>query len=125
MARPPPRAGYDRAARARLLEQAVLEAGLRASTRPHGALLVNSASLERLDVLELAADQRSLLILGAAGEGGLPQTAEDRVANARRILAAAAAAGIAPDRLYVDLLVLPIGVDPDAGLGYLDRCPRR
>jgi Pterin binding enzyme len=99
---------------------AVLEAGLRASARPSGALLVNSASLERLDVLELAADHGSPLVLGAAGEEGLPQTAEERVANARRILAAAAAAGIAPDRLYVDLLVLPIGVDPEAGLGYLE-----
>ncbi len=98
----------------------VLEAGLRASTRPHGALLVNSASLERLDVFELAADHGSPLVLSAAGEGGLPQSAKERVANARRILAAAAAAGIAPDRLHVDLLVLPVAVDPEAGAGYLE-----
>lgn len=99
---------------------AVLEAGLRASARPHGALLVNSASLERLDVLELAADHGSSVVLGAAGEGGLPQTAAERLENARRILAAAAASGIAPGRLHVDLLVLPIGVDPEAGTGYLE-----
>jgi 5-methyltetrahydrofolate--homocysteine methyltransferase len=99
---------------------AVLEAGLRASTRPHGALLVNSASLERLDVLELAVDHRSSLVLGAAGESSLPQTADERLANARRIVAAASAAGLPPDRLHVDLLVLPVGVDPNAGLEYLD-----
>jgi 5-methyltetrahydrofolate corrinoid/iron sulfur protein methyltransferase len=99
---------------------AVLRAGLRASGRPHGALLVNSASLERVDVIDLAAEHGSSLIIGAAGVGGLPETADERVENARQILAAASARGIAPDRLHVDLLVLPVGVAPDAGLGYLD-----
>lgn len=103
---------------------AVLEAGLRASARPHGALLVNSASLEHLDVLELAADHGSPLILGAAGAGGLPGTAEERVENARRILATASTYDITPDRLHVDLLVLPVGVAPEAGLGYLEAARR-
>jgi 5-methyltetrahydrofolate--homocysteine methyltransferase len=103
---------------------AVLDAGLRASARPHGQLLVNSASLERLDVLELAAGHHSPLVLGAAGEGRLPQTADERLANARRILAAASAAGLPPDGLHVDLLVLPVGVDPNAGLEYLESARR-
>jgi 5-methyltetrahydrofolate--homocysteine methyltransferase len=103
---------------------AVLEAGLRASTRPHGALLVNSASLERLDVLELAAEHGSPLVLGAAGEASLPETGDERLANARRILAAASAAGLPQERLHVDLLVLPVGVDPNAGFEYLEAARR-
>jgi 5-methyltetrahydrofolate--homocysteine methyltransferase len=99
---------------------AVLRAGLRASTQPHGALMVNSASLERLDVLELAADHGSSLVLGASGLGGLPKTAEERLDNARRILEAASAEGFEPGRLHVDLLVLPAAVDPEAGVGYLE-----
>jgi 5-methyltetrahydrofolate--homocysteine methyltransferase len=103
---------------------AVLEAGLRASLRPNGALLVNSASLERLDILELAADYGSPVVLGAAGEGALPQTAEERLANAQRILGQATACGIPPHHFYVDLLVLPVGVDPEAGSGYLEAARR-
>jgi cobalamin-dependent methionine synthase I len=103
---------------------AVLEAGLRASPRPHGQLLVNSASLERLDVLRLAVDHGSPLVLGAAGEGGLPSTADERLSNARRILAAAFAMGLSPERLHVDLLVVPVGVDPEAGSGYLEAVRR-
>lgn len=97
----------------------VLAAGLGASHRPHGPLLLNSASLERVEVLDLAAREECAVVIGAAGERTLPSDTATRVANTERILALAADRGIALDRCHLDPLVMPAGVDPDAGEAYL------
>jgi 5-methyltetrahydrofolate--homocysteine methyltransferase len=99
---------------------AVLAAGLAASARPHGPLLLNSASLERLDVLDLGAAAGCPLVLGAAGESTLPSSAAERVANAERILAAATDRGVALADIHLDPLVMPAGVDPEAGVAFLE-----
>jgi len=96
----------------------VIRAGLEASARRDGAPLLNSASVERLDVLDLAADHGSPVVVTAAGRGAMPADATERVANASALVAAASARGIGPDRLYVDPLVLPVAVDPDHGRRY-------
>jgi hypothetical protein len=98
----------------------VLEAGLRASSSPHGPLMLNSASAERPEVLDLAAATGSPVVLSASGRGSLPSDTAGRVANAVEIVAEAARLGIPPAAMYVDLLVIPVGVDPDAGTAYLD-----
>jgi 5-methyltetrahydrofolate corrinoid/iron sulfur protein methyltransferase len=100
-------------------DAAVLRAGLASSTRRGGAPLLNSASVERLDVLHLAAAEACSVVLAASGSGGLPATAEARVANARPLVEAALGLGFAFDALHVDPLVLPVGVDPAAGAAYL------
>ena len=97
----------------------VLSAGLAAASAPHGPLLLNSASLERPDVLDLAAAHGCPLIIGAGGEHSLPSDAAGRVTNADRILAAAAERGIALRDCHLDPLVMPAGVDPDAGAAFL------
>ena len=63
---------------------AVLAAGVAASTQPRGRLLLNSASIERPEVLDIAADAACAVILAASGVGGMPANAEERVANAMR-----------------------------------------
>jgi len=93
---------------------AVLAAGVAASTQPAGRLLLNSASLERPEVLELAAASGCAVILGAAGRTGMPANADQRVANAVALVEEAMARQIAPELLYVDPLVLPVAVEPDA-----------
>lgn len=99
---------------------ATIAAGLAASTRPHGAPLLNSASLERPEVLELAASNDCPVVLSAAGAGGMPSGVDERVANGRRIVEGALGAGLALDRLHLDALVLPVGVDPEVGGHYLE-----
>lgn len=98
----------------------VLRAGLESATRAGRAPLLNSASLERLDVLDLAAAERCAVVLGAVGERGMPASAQDRVANAERIVEEATRRGMALGALHVDPLVLPVAVEPEVGAWFLE-----
>jgi hypothetical protein len=97
----------------------VIGAGLKASAHPE-LLLLNSASVERLDVLDMAASARCAVVASAAGETGLPSGIDDRVANAERIVREATGRGIAPDSIFVDPLVIPVAVEPEAGAWFLE-----
>ncbi len=97
----------------------VLRVGLATARRTTGAPLLNSASLERLDVLDLAASEGCPVVLSATGAGGMPTSADERLANARPLVEAATGRGLALGELHVDPLVLPVGVDPSAGDAYL------
>jgi 5-methyltetrahydrofolate--homocysteine methyltransferase len=103
---------------------AVIDAGLAASSRETSAILLNSASIERLDVLDLAARGGGPVVLSAAGAGSMPANAGERVANAERMINAALDRGIGLGRLHVDALVLPVAVDPEVGSYYLDAVRR-
>lgn len=103
---------------------AVLEAGFRASTAPAGSLLLNSASAERPEALDLAAAQHAAVVLSAAGKGSLPSAVQDRLDNAEVIFAAAAERAIPAAACHVDLLVLPVGVDAEAGNAFLEAARR-
>lgn len=97
----------------------VLRAGLATAARTTGTLLLNSASLERIDVLDLAAAEGCAVVLGASGTGSMPSSAQERVANAEHIVEEAARRGIAPFRRHVDPLVMPVAVEPEVGTWYL------
>lgn len=99
---------------------AVLRAGLAAATRRAGPPLLNSAALDRLDVLDLAAAERCAVVLSATGAGSMPANADERVANARALVDAASALGLGLGALHVDALVLPVAVDPEVGIHFLD-----
>ena len=93
--------------------------------RPRPApLLLNSASAERPEALDLAAAHHAAVVLSAAGEGSLPSTVQGRLDNAGAIFAAAAERGIPAADCHVDLLVLPVAVDADAGNAFLDAARR-
>jgi cobalamin-dependent methionine synthase I len=98
----------------------VLHAGLAAAARSAGAPLLNSASLERLDILDLAAAEGCAVVLGASGEPGMPASAAERVANATRIVNEATRRGMALSALHVDPLVLPVAVEPEVGAWFLE-----
>lgn len=80
-----------------------------------GRGLLNSASLERLDALDLAREHDVQVVVTAAGESGMPSDAAERVANASRVVDAALAKGIPAGDVYVDPLVFPIAVDQRFG----------
>jgi 5-methyltetrahydrofolate--homocysteine methyltransferase len=98
---------------------AVLAAGVAASAGAAGRLLVNSASVERPEVLDLVADTGCAVVLAASGAGGMPANAEERVANAIALVEQAMARNIEGDRLFVDPLVLPVAVEPDSPMHVL------
>jgi hypothetical protein len=103
-------------------DAAVLEAGLAAIDPAWvgGApALINSASVERPDVLDMVRDHGSPVVLSCTGTV-MPTTAAERVERAVEIVDLALERGLPPSSLHVDPLVIPIGVDPEAGNAYLD-----
>jgi 5-methyltetrahydrofolate corrinoid/iron sulfur protein methyltransferase len=102
----------------------VLRAGLDATVARAGSPILNSASLEQLDVLDLAAERGCGVVLGAAGVGGMPAGADERVANARRIVTAAAKRGVPLRDMHVDPLVIPVAVDPESSASFLEAVRR-
>ena len=50
----------------------------------------------------------------------MPSNADERVANGRALIDAAVERGLDLAALYVDSLVLPVAVDPEAGRSFLD-----
>ena len=98
----------------------VIRAGLEAIAPAQARPMLNSASLERLEALDLARAHDCRVVVTAAGERGMPDGAEARVANATRMVEAALARGFSPGDLYIDPLVFPISVDSGFGRHCLD-----
>jgi 5-methyltetrahydrofolate--homocysteine methyltransferase len=100
--------------------RAGLETAVEAAGDRVGPPMLNSASLDRIEALELAAEFASPVVVTAAGESGVPSDAQGRVDNAGRIIEASLSAGIKPERIFVDPLVFPIAVDSGSGRDCLD-----
>jgi 5-methyltetrahydrofolate--homocysteine methyltransferase len=94
----------------------VLAAGVEEASRHSAAPpMVNSASVERMEALDLAVQAGGPVVVTATGESGMPTGTDDRVANAKNIIELAVDRGISLDRIHVDPLVFPIAVDGDSG----------
>ncbi|MEE8173493.1 MAG: dihydropteroate synthase [Alphaproteobacteria bacterium] len=98
----------------------VIRVGLEAYQNSNARPMLNSASLERLDALELALDHKAEVVVTAAGEKGMPSGTAERVANASRMVDAALDKGVPLSDIQIDPLVFPISVDKDFGLHCLD-----
>jgi 5-methyltetrahydrofolate--homocysteine methyltransferase len=91
-----------------------LEAGLSAYD---GKALVNSVTGEdeRLEaILPLVARHGAAVIGLANDETGIPQTPQERLAIARKIVSAAGDHGIPPEDVVIDPLAMTVGADPAA-----------
>ena len=93
---------------------AVIAAGVSASSQPRGPLLLNSASLERPEVLDVAAEAGCGVVLACSGTSGMPADADERVRNGIAIVELAVARQIPFDACFVDPLILPVAVEPNA-----------
>ena len=98
----------------------VIRAGLEAIRPAKARPMLNSASLERLEALDLAREHDCRVVVTAAGEKGMPEGADARVANASRMVEEARARGFATRDLYIDPLVFPVSVDSRYGNHCLD-----
>lgn len=97
-----------------------IRAGIEAAAGKGAPPMLNSASLERLEALELAAAAGGPVIVTAAGATGMPADAAERVENATRMVEHAVAQGIAEEQIHVDPLVFPVSVDQSYGIHCLD-----
>lgn len=76
--------------------------------------IINSTNADeaRLEPLtDLAAEFNSYLIGLTLSESGIPKTADERYELAYQIVETATAKGVSPDKIFIDPLVLPIGVE--------------
>ena len=94
----------------------VIRAGLAAWDPARGRPMLNSASLERLEALDLAKAHEARVIVTAAGAKGMPSGPEERLENASAMIEGALAKGIALADIFVDPLFFPISVDQSFGL---------
>ena len=98
----------------------VIETGLAAAIGGASRPMLNSASLERIEAVQLAVQHGARVIVTAAGAEGMPADAAERIENASRMVEAARTAGIDLGDIFVDPLVFPISVDSSFGLHTLD-----
>jgi len=98
----------------------ILLAGIEACQGLAGKQMLNSASLERIDALEVARSRELPVVITAAGRSGMPSNTEERVEHATEMIEAALAMGIPLERMFIDTLVFPISVDQQFGLQCLD-----
>lgn len=99
----------------------VIETGLAAARRAGDTPpILNSASLERTEAVELAVEYGARAIVTAAGADGMPSSAGERIDNASRMVERALGAGLHIGDLFVDPLVFPIAVDSTFGLHALE-----
>jgi 5-methyltetrahydrofolate corrinoid/iron sulfur protein methyltransferase len=102
----------------------VVEAGLLVAKRP---AIINSTTgaQAKLDtMLPLAAKYNAGLIGLTIDERGIPRNADSRVEIALTIVARALEAGISPDRLYLDPIVLPVSAAQDQSAAALQAIPQ-
>lgn len=98
----------------------ILAAGLGVCDAGNGKPLVNSVSLERADLIGVAAAAGAKVVAGATGRDSMPAGVEDRMANLAELLGLLKDAGIALGDTYLDPLVFPISVDATNGAQVLE-----
>ena len=98
----------------------VIEEGLAAYNHDVSRPLLNSASLERLDALDLALEYNASVVVTAAGARGMPDGVEGRVKNASKMVENALSKGFSLKDIFIDPLVFPASVDKTFGAHALD-----
>jgi len=99
----------------------------RALRHYNGRPLVNSVNGKEESmstVLPLAAKYGGVVVALALDEGGIPPTAEGRVAVARKIVARGAEYGLAPSDFLVDVLCLAVSAEASSGAVILEALRR-
>ena len=102
----------------------IIETGLEACADGSPRTMLNSASLERIEALDLAWHYNTRVMVTASGEKGMPENDEQRVANASRMVDSALEKGLALDDIYIDPLIFPISVNMAFGNHSLDAIRR-
>ncbi len=102
----------------------ILMTGIEACQALAGKPMLNSASLERIDALEVAHSRGLPVVITASGRSGMPSNTEERVEHVTEMVEVGLAMGIPLERMFIDTLVFPISVDQQFGLHCLDAFRR-
>ena len=89
----------------------IIEAGLSVYKGKQGRVMLNSIALERPEALSLAVEYKSKVILSAASESAMPNSAEERIMNINTLIDKSQKKGINIEDIFVDPLIFPISVD--------------
>lgn len=97
-------------------------AGLEAHDGSKNRPAINSFNLEdgRQELVPMAKDHGALLFANASGNAGMPQDAEERVANLTTCMDMMDQDSIPMEDRFLDPLVFPVGAGPEFGMHYLD-----
>lgn len=99
----------------------------RALRHYNGRPLINSVNGKEESmsaVLPLAAKYGGVVVALALDEGGIPSTAEGRIAIAKKIIARGAEYGLAPSDFLIDVLCLAVSAEPTSGVVILEALRR-
>lgn len=105
------------------IDSSVAEALARGLEAYNGKALVNSVTGEdeRMETVFPLVKKHGAAVIGLTmDEAGIPETPEQRLAVARRILSRAQDHGISAADVLIDPLVLPVGASPKAGRTVLE-----
>ena len=94
--------------------------------RAKGKLFINSITGERARIdliVPLAVKYKTGLIALTMGDGGMPNSAEERFAIAKDILAKVSDKGFKAENLYFDPLIRPISTEPEQVKEFLRSIP--
>ena len=97
-----------------------MRAGLNACDTDRARPMVNSISLERIALIDTAAEYKAAVVASAAGENNLPTTAEERLANFQRLIPQLMEKGIELSWIHADPLVYTISTDSNNGKMFLE-----
>lgn len=89
----------------------------------NGAAMINSITAEKerfSSILPLIQEYRTKIIALCMDDSGMPETSEDRLKIADKLVTDLRAVGVADDDIYLDPLVKPVGTDDRAGLQVLE-----
>ena len=98
----------------------VLRAGLERCRKDIQAPMINSVSLERLEVVDLIKEFGADVIVSAAGREDLPTEIDGRRKNLNEIIGMLDAKGIQRERMHIDALCFPISTNPVNGTSFLE-----
>jgi len=93
----------------------------------NGKPIINSitAEKERFDaVLPLAAEYGTAIIALCMDDSGMPETVDERVAIAERLVEKLTGEGISPEDIYIDPMVRPVGTGSHYGMVAIDTIRR-
>ena len=85
-----------------------------------GVPMINSASLERLSVLDDVSQNNTFVMITAAGFDSMPEDDEERLSNVSKMIDECYQRQIPLNKIHVDPLLFPISVDKRYGNHFLD-----
>ena len=86
----------------------------------HMRPLVNSLSLERIDLIDTIMEYDAQAVVSAASESSMPDSSEERMDNLSDVIKVCSTKGLLDEDIFVDPLIFPISVSSNYGKDALD-----